>query len=1078
MDVNSVMNDSNVMNEINDNNEINDSNENNTPQKPRKTMTYNILSENNTSTVVAHYERQAMVEDSAYQTEADLERSLIEQLQRQGYEYAQIHNEDELIDNLRQKLEELNGYHFTDSEWRRFFKTEIAAEGKGIVDKTRTIQTDFVKTLRRDNGEEKNIYLIKKDDVHANRTQVINQYEVWNGQRPNRYDVSILVNGLPLVHIELKKRGVSIKEAFNQINRYGRESFWAGNGLFEYVQIFVVSNGTQTKYYSNTTRDSHINEIKKGGNKNKPKTSNSFEFTSYWADARNQVLNDLVDFTATFFSRHTLLNVLTRFCVLTEQDLLLVMRPYQIAATEALLNQIERAHNMNKQGTRDACGFVWHTTGSGKTLTSFKAAQLATRYDFVDKVVFVVDRKDLDYQTMKEYDRFQKGAANGNTSTKILEGQLKNPKCKIVITTIQKLTSLIKRFPTHEIFGKNVVMVFDECHRSQFGDMHAAIVRKFKKYYIFGFTGTPIFTENMPRSGGNPRTTEDVFGRKLHTYTIVDAIRDHNVLPFRVTYVSTMKSKKGIENAQVWDIEREKALMSAKRISNVTSYILEHYAQQTKQTSSYIFKQLNDVADVVKHYGEKDYEEVRMKARLSGFNSMFAVQSIDAAKLYYDEFKKQMAELPENRKLKIATIFSYGVNDEAGGEIEDEDPDSTAGMDESSRDFLERAIADYNKMFSTNYDTSADKFPNYYKDVSLRMKNREIDILIVVNMFLTGFDATTLNTLWVDKNLRYHGLIQSYSRTNRILNSVKNAGNIVCFRNLEDQTNTALSLFGDPDARGTVILRPFEDYFYGYTDERGKHFKGYVEFVEELKALVPPGTIPVGEQKERDFIKLFGTILRFINLLSCFDQFAVLNPLTAREIQDYTSVYIDLHDYYRNNKNGDKTNVNDDIEFEMELVKQVEVNIDYILYLVKQYHDSHCQDNEIHIRIVKSIDSSADLRDKKELIERFIESMTATGDVYEEWQTYLNEQKKAEFAELVAEEHLKSDKAVEFIEMAFKRGYVPEGGLELNNIMPPINPFDPNANRQGKVEHVLDRIKAFFTKYFGFADGRFMDKLH
>lgn len=1038
-------------------------------------MAYDILSENNTSTVVAHYERPAMMAEDGYQTEADLERSFIEQLQRQGYEYVPIHHEDELIANLRVKLEELNSYHFTDNEWNSFFRTEIAAEGKGVIDKTRTIQSDFVKTLKRDNGEEKNIYLIKKDDVHANRTQVINQYEVCNGKRPNRYDVSILVNGLPLVHIELKRRGVSIKEAFNQINRYGRESFWAGNGLFEYVQIFVVSNGTQTKYYSNTTRESHIDEVKKGGNKNRPKTSNSFEFTSYWADAGNQVLNDLVDFTATFFSRHTLLNVLTRFCVLTEQDLLLVMRPYQIAATEALLNQIERAHNMRREGTIDACGYVWHTTGSGKTLTSFKAAQLATKYDFIEKVIFVVDRKDLDYQTMKEYDRFQKGAANGNASTKILEGQLKNPKCKIVITTIQKLTSLIKRFPTHEIFGKNVVMVFDECHRSQFGNMHAAIVKKFKKYYIFGFTGTPIFSENVSGSRGNLRTTDDVFGRRLHTYTIVDAIRDHNVLPFRVTYVSTMKSKNNIESTQVWDIEREKALMSAQRISNVTRYILEHYAEQTKQASSYIFRQLNDVADVVRHHNEKGYEEVRKNARLSGFNSIFAVQSIEAAKLYYNEFQDQMAGLPENRRLKIATVFSYGVNDEMGEEIEDEDSDSTDGMDESSREFLDRAIMDYNKMFSTNYDTSADKFPNYYKDVSLRMKNREIDILIVVNMFLTGFDATTLNTLWVDKNLRYHGLIQSYSRTNRILNTLKNAGNIVCFRNLEEQTNKALSLFGDADAKGTVILRPFVDYFKGYTDDNGKHVKGYEEYVEELKALVPPGTIIVGEQKERNFIRLFGTVLRFINLLSSFDQFAEMNPLTARETQDYTSIYIDLHDKYRKGSGGEKTNVNDDIEFEMELIKQVEVNIDYILYLVKQYHDSHCKNSEIHIRIIKSIESSADLRDKKELIERFIESMTATGDVYEEWQAYLNEQKKSEFASLVEEEHLKEDKAIEFIEMAFTRGYVPEGGLELNNIMPPINPFDPKANRQNKIEHVLDRLKSFFTKYFGFANGNFTD---
>ncbi len=1038
-------------------------------------MTYNILSENNASTVVAHYERPVMAEEEGYQTEAELERSFIEQLQRQGYEYAMIHSEDELVSNLRLKIEELNDYHFTDSEWGRFFKTEIAAEGKGIVDKTRTIQTDFIKTLKCDNGEEKNIYLIKKDDIHANRTQVINQYEVNNGSRPNRYDVSILVNGLPLVHIELKKRGVSVKEAFNQINRYGRESFWAGNGLFEYVQIFVVSNGTQTKYYSNTTRDSHINEMNRCGSKNRPKTSNSFEFTSFWTDAGNQVLNDLVDFTATFFSRHTLLSVLTRFCVLTEQDLLLVMRPYQIAAAEALLNQIERAHNMRKQGTIDACGYVWHTTGSGKTLTSFKAAQLAMRYDFVDKVVFVVDRKDLDYQTMKEYDRFQKGAANGNKSTKILESQLKDPQCKIVVTTIQKLTTLIKHFPTHDIYDKNVVLVFDECHRSQFGEMHAAIVKKFKKYYIFGFTGTPIFAENVSGGRGNLKTTDEVFGRRLHTYTIVDAIRDHNVLPFRVTYVSTMKSKKNIENAMVWDIEREKALMSHQRISNVVGYVLEHYVQQTKQASRYSFNRLIDVADVVKHYEDKDYDEVRKKASLGGFNSMLAVQSIEAAMLYYDEFQKQIALLPENRRLKVATIFSYGVNDETGGEIDDEDSDSTKDMDASSRDFLERAIRDYNKMFSTNYDTSSDKFPNYYKDVSLRMKNREIDILIVVNMFLTGFDATTLNTLWVDKNLRYHGLIQSFSRTNRILNSVKNAGNIVCFRNLEEQTNKALSLFGDANAKSTAILRPFEDYFHGYDDEKGRYVKGYADFVEELKALVAPGVFPVGEQNERDFIKLFGTLLRFINLLSCFDQFAELNPLSARDIQDYTSVYIDLHDKYRARTNGDKANVNEDIEFEMELVKQVEVSIDYILYLVKQYHDSHCQDNEIHVNIVRSIESSTDLRDKKELVERFIESMTAADDIYDEWLTYINEQKKVEFAQLVAEEHLKEDKAIEFIEMAFARGYVPEGGLELNSVMPPINPFDPDANRQGKVEHVVDRLKAFFAKYYGFANGKFVE---
>lgn len=1034
---------------------------------------YKIVVENDKSTVVAHYERQEAVQDEGYQTEADLERSFIKQLQRQGYEYVEIHHEEQLIRNLRIKLEELNHYHFTDKEWERFFRTEIASEGKGIIDKTRTIQTDFVKTLKCDNGEERNIYLIRKDDVHANRTQVINQYEVWDGKRPNRYDVTILVNGLPLVHIELKQRGKSIKEAFNQINRYGRESFWAGNGLFEYVQIFVVSNGTQTKYYSNTTRDNHLKEMRRGGNRNRPQTSNSFEFTSYWADADNKVLNDLVDFTATFFSRHTLLNVLTRFCVLTEQDILLVMRPYQIAATEQILTRITQAYNTRRQGTIDGGGYVWHTTGSGKTLTSFKAAQLATKFPFIDKVLFVVDRKDLDYQTMKEYDRFHKGAANGNTSTKILEAQLKNPKCRIIITTIQKLSSLIKRFPAHDIYEKDVVMIFDECHRSQFGDMHNAIVKKFRKYYIFGFTGTPIFAENVKASHGLLKTTAEVFGRQLHTYTIVDAIRDHNVLPFRVTYVSTMKNKKQIESQQVWDIEREKALMAPQRISNVTQYILQHYAQQTKLTSTYIFKQLEDVADVVKHFTDKDYEETHIKRSLNGFNSIMAVQNIDAAKLYYNEFKKQMSELPINKRLRIATIFSYGVNEEAEENIEDENSDNTEGLDKSSRDFLDAAIADYNSMFNTSYDTSAEKFPNYYKDVSLRMKNREIDILIVVNMFLTGFDATTLNTLWVDKNLKYHGLIQAYSRTNRILNTLKNAGNIVCFRNLETATNKALSLFGDKEAQGTVILRPFDDYFYGYTDGKGCHVKGYQELVEELKRLVMPGTIPVGEKKEREFIKLYGNVLRYINILSCFDQFPSLNPMTMREMQDYTSVYIDLHDYYGTKHNSDKTNVNDDIEFEMELVKHVEVNIDYILYLVKLYHDSHCKDEEIKIRIDKAIISSPDLRDKKELIEDFIKSMTPDDDVYEKWKEHINIQKKKEFDRLITEEHLKHDKAVEFIEMAFTRGYVPEGGLELNNILPAINPFDPDANRQGTLERVIERMKTFFTKYFGYSDGQF-----
>lgn len=981
--------------------------------------------------------------------------------------------EQERIASILDRFERLNDCQFTDGEWQRFFKSEIANEGKGIEDKAFTIQQDPVKTLRLDDGTDRSIKLIDKKDIHANFTQVINQYEANDGTHPNRHDVTILVNGLPLVHIELKRRGVLLKEAFNQINRYGRESFWAGNALFEYVQIFVISNGTETKYYSNTTRQSHIKEQSKG-KPGKTRTCNSFEFTSYWSDAQNNILGDLEDFTATFFSRHTLLNVLTRFCVFTEQKVLMAMRPYQIAATERLLNRIEVAHNARLYGTRKAGGYVWHTTGSGKTLTSFKAAQLATKFPYIDKVLFVVDRKDLDYQTMKEYDRFQKGAANGNTSTKELERQIDNPKSKIIITTIQKLSTYVKRNPQSEFYKKEVVMIFDECHRSQFGDMHQLITKRFKKYYLFGFTGTPIFAENVSAGRGIYKTTEDVFGYRIHTYTIVDAIRDHNVLPFRVDYVKTMKEKEDVENSKVWDIEREKALQDPRRIHKVAQYILEHFDQQTKRSKAYSFSLLTNVKEIAADK-KKTVEELRVKTKISGFNSIFAVQNIPCAKLYYLELKQLMEQLPENRRLKIATIFSYAPNeqDSEDGDRE-ENSDSTEGLDANSREFLEMAIADYNRMFGTSYDTSADKFPNYYKDVSLRMKNREIDILIVVNMFLTGFDATTLNTLWVDKNLRYHGLLQSYSRTNRILNSIKSFGNIVCFRNLEDATNKCLALFGDPEAKGITILRPFEDYFYGYTDEDGKPVKGYKDYLDELQANWEAGTLPLGEKAEKAFIRLFGTILKMRNLLSCFDQFAKADLISDRDIQDYTSVYLDLADKYRRESHG-KEDICEDIVFEMELVKQVEVNIDYILYLVRQYHNEHRQDMEIRMKISKSIDSSPDLRDKKELIEKFIDSLTPNGDVDSQWKQYVNKEKRQQFDRIVEEEHLKKEKALEFIENAFQRGYVPEGGMELDSIMPPINPFDKAANRQGKIQTVLERIKAFFNKFFDISNGEFTE---
>ena len=739
----------------------------------------------------------------SYQSEAELEKEFIRLLVEQGYTYLNIHKEADLIANLRERLEELNNIKFTDSEWEQFFTTAIANPNDKIEDKTQTIQEDYVKVLKREDGTSKNIRLIDKKNVHNNRLQVLNQYE--NGKAEgakynNRYDVTVLVNGLPLVHIELKRRGVPIREAFNQIERYQRDSFWAGCGLFEYVQIFVISNGTLTKYYSNTTRINTIKDAHSGKTK-KSKTSNSFEFTSYWADANNKVIPDIVDFAKTFFAKHTLLNIITRYCIFTSEKMLMVMRPYQITATERILNRIEIAHNYKKYGSVAGGGFIWHTTGSGKTLTSFKTARLASQLDFIDKVLFVVDRKDLDYQTMKEYDRFEKGAANSNTSTAILKKQLENPNAKIIITTIQKLANFIKRNQQHDVYNKEIVIIFDECHRSQFGDMHTDIIKHFKKYYLFGFTGTPIFAKNAgARKNAQLMTTEQAFGDKLHTYTIVDAINDKNVLPFRVDFIKTMALEEDIKDEDVWGIDREKPMMASERISLVTKYILDNFDRKTyRGDKTYVFNALTNIKDVASA-GRQEVEEIKRKQRLSGFNSIFAVASVPMAKLYYQEFKKQMAEDP-SKSLKIATIFSYGANEEeADGVIDDENSEDTSALDQNSRDFLEDAIRDYNVMFHTNYDTSSDKFQNYYKDVSLRMKNKELDLLIVVNMFLTGFDATTLNTLWVDKNLKMHGLIQAFSRTNRILNSIKTYGNIVCFRRLQPRMESAIALFGDRDA--------------------------------------------------------------------------------------------------------------------------------------------------------------------------------------------------------------------------------------------------------------------------------------
>ena len=1021
------------------------------------------------STVVSEYEPQE-TRSSAYQSEADLEQAFIDMLTQQGYEYVKIHKYDELVENLRKQLEKLNQFTFTDDEWKRFYSQNIASSNSSIEDKSRIIQEDNVQVLKCDDGTSKNITLIDKKNIHNNFLQVINQYTENKGNYKNRYDVTILVNGLPLVHIELKRRGVAIKEAFNQIERYRRDSFWANGGLFEYVQIFVISNGTHTKYYSNTTRDSAIKE--RDGKRKSRKTSNSFEFTSYWADANNKIISDLVDFTKTFFAKHTLLNILTKYCIFTTEKMLLVMRPYQIVATERILNRVEISTNYKKMGTIDAGGYIWHTTGSGKTLTSFKTAQLASKLPTIEKVLFVVDRKDLDYQTMKEYDRFEKGAANGNKSTAVLQRQLENKdskgnphEYKIIVTTIQKLDNFIKKNPNHPVYNSHIVMIFDECHRSQFGDMHVAITKNFKNYHIFGFTGTPIFSKNAG-NGKNPKlkTTQQAFGDKLHTYTIVDAIHDGNVLPFRIDYIDTVKSKEGTKDKKVEAINTESAMLAPERISEVVTYILEHFDQKTKRNNGfYTYNKLTNIEDVAKN---QQIEEKKHKMRLNGFNSIFAVSSIEAAKLYYTEFKRQMDENPA-LKLNIATIYSYGQNEEdPDGFLDDENSDDASELDVSSREFLDKAIDDYNKMFNTSYDTSADKFPNYYKDLSLRMKNREVDLLIVVNMFLTGFDATTLNTLWVDKNLKMHGLIQAYSRTNRILNSIKTFGNIVCFRNLEDETNDAIALFGDREASGMVLLKSYKDYYYGY-DENGKHQKGYEERIAELLQKYSLGTDIIGEKAEKDFIVLFGNILRLRNILSTFDEFTEETAmLLSIDFQDYTGIYNDLHDKYR--RDVDKDNINDDIVFEMELVKQIEVNIDYILMLVSKYHESNCEDKTILASIDRAIKSSLELRSKKELIESFIETITVKTNVDKDWIEFVKKQQKADIKTLVAEEKLNAEETKKYLSNAFRDGQIKITGTDIDKIMPPVSRFGGGA-RAEKKQAVIEKLKAFFEKYYGLA---------
>lgn len=1081
-----------------------------------------IVLENQDSTVMSTFTPSSR-NDGSYQSEAQLEEEFINILQSQGYEYAHIHNEKDLIANLRVQIEKLNDYHFSNDEWERFFKENIANSTDDIVKKTDAIQRDNVKILKKDDGTDKNITIIDKENIHKNIVQVINQYAVnesdsnANGPaRSNRYDVTVLVNGLPMVHIELKRRGVPIREAFNQINRYARDSFWAGSGLFGYVQIFVISNGTETKYYSNSTRNNAYNEQKSRGS-SKTTTSNSFEFTNYWSDAQNTIISDLCDFAKTFFAKHVILNILTKYCVFNADKCLMVMRPYQITAAENIVNRVKYMFaNASKMPSseRQKGGYVWHTTGSGKTLTSFKTSQLVKALkdvegkNLVDKVLFVVDRKDLDYQTMREYDTFEKGAANSNTSTSVLTKQLEDntEECRLIITTIQKLSRFISSNPSHEIYKKRIVFIFDECHRSQFGGMHADIVKHFKNALLFGFTGTPIFEANAAGSdAAHISTTEQTFGPCLHTYTIINAINDKNVLPFRVEYVATVKTSSELEKATdelVKDINRSDVIKHPERVHNVVQYIIEHFSQKTyRNEKTYKYKRIINVKELAadKH-NTLETKKSSEAVDVNGFNSIFAVADIPLAKAYYNEFKKQQQNLPTSERLKVATIFSYAVNEGESdssayangmGSLGEENSESTSNLDANSQEFLESAIKDYNEMFNTAYDASNNKFQNYYKDVSIRMKNKEIDVLIVVNMFLTGFDATTLNTLWVDKNLRMHGLIQAFSRTNRILNSVKTFGNIVCFRDLSYRVDEAVSLFGDKDAQGVVLCPTFEQIYNGYIDAKGIERCGYSDLVNELMEKYPlQGFNIVGEENQKKFISLFSNILRLRNMLKAFDQFEGNEIIKERDMQDYLGHYQDLHEEWkRKEQKGEVADITDDVVFEMELVRQVEVNIDYILMLVESYHSKHCKDKNVLASIRVAVDSSPQLRSKKKLIEGFIAQLNeneldklvdSEGNitVYDSngnkvsivdcWSEYVEQKYNHDLAQLVQSEGLNDSLTRKFMEKSFSAGEVSELGTDINDLMPRMSRFGAAAQaRAEKKSRIVESMRNMFNEFAG-----------
>ena len=986
--------------------------------------------------ILANFEKDLQVRETAYQSEAELERQMIENLVSQGYKRLIVKSNDELYENLKNQIEKLNGVSFTNEEWARFLLEYLDVPNDGMIEKTRKIQEDCIHDFIFDDGHLKNIKIIDKNNIHNNFLQVANQI-VGEGKNRNRYDVTILVNGLPLVHVELKKRGVNLHEAFNQIHRYSKESFNSENSLYKYVQIFVISNGTYTRYFANTTAQD----------------KNNYEFTCEWADAKNKVICDLEDFTKTFFEKRVILEVLTKYCVFDVNNTLLIMRPYQIAATERVLWKIKSSYETKKAGRTEAGGFIWHTTGSGKTLTSFKAARLATTLDFIDKVFFVVDRKDLDYQTMKEYQRFQPDSVNGSKDTKELKRCIERDDNRIVVTTIQKLNEFVKRNPTHDIFEKHCVLIFDECHRSQFGDAQKNIRKLFKRHYQFGFTGTPIFPENS--LGGD--TTSGIFGAQLHSYVITDAIRDGKVLKFKVDYnniTPKFKTAEKEEDEKKLAKLENKILLHPERITEITKHILNVFNTKTHRNMFYDLK----------------------NRRLNGFNAMFAVQSVEAAKLYYEEFERQQSNLPESKRLRIATIYSFTANEaqRAIGEILEENFDISA-MKSTAKEFLDKVITDYNSYFKTNFSTNGNEFQNYYKDLSLKVKEKQVDLLIVVGMFLTGFDAPKLNTLFVDKNLRYHGLIQAFSRTNRILNKVKTFGNIVCFRDLEKATQDAIKTFGDENSVNIILERSYEEYIYGFKEEEtGMVVKGYKDICNEIITKFPEPTEIILDADKKEFAKLFGELLKIENILKNYDEFENFEKIISdRQLQDMKSVYVDIRENIINLKNYENSEEEQidfsDIEFQIDLLKTDEINLDYILALILEKSKENDDVESLKVEVRRVIRSSLGTRAKEELIMGFINStrlseLKNTDDILESFYSFAKKEKENNIISLVEEENLKED-SKRFIEKAISKGYVEYAGDELDRIIPPTS--RRLGAREKKKESVLEKIRKIVEVFVG-----------